>query len=195
MPLLTNKFARTAAPDRIYFDSTAGAPRGFALRVSKRGARSWIFGYRSKVTGQQRRMVIGDVGAWPVSEARKRAAELRRQVDLGGDPQGERAEQRAAPTVTELWDRFVVEALPSRAERTQGEYASLARDYMLPAFGRLKVAAITRADVEKLHREITRAGKARRANATRSLVSVVFAQAIEWGLRDDNPAAHIKPNV
>jgi integrase len=195
MPALTNKFARTAAPGRIYFDSTEGSPKGFGLRVTERGARSWIFTYRVRGSTQQRRMTIGNVGPWSVSEARKRAAELRRGVDVGGDPQGERAEQRAAPTVTELWDRFVVEALPSRAERTQAEYVSLARDYILPAFGRLKVAAVTRADVEKLHREITRAGKARRANATRSLVSVVFTQAIGWELRGDNPAAHIKPNV
>jgi len=85
MPLLTNKFAKiAAAADKVFFDSTEGSPKGFGLRVTRNGAKTWVFGYRVKGTGRQRRMVIGDVGAWPVGEARKRAAELRR--GLGSRP-------------------------------------------------------------------------------------------------------------
>jgi len=90
--------------------------------------------------------------------------------------------------------RFCVESLPSRAATTQAEYRAMLRDWILPALGRLKVAAVTREDIEKLHRKVTDAGKPRRANAVKSLCSTIFNQAIVWRERQDNPAAHVKPN-
>src|SRR6516165_8352513 len=110
---LTDKFAKAAAPG-VHFDADRRSPRGFMLRVTPAGARSWCLNYRLKDSGRERRITIGDVAAWPIAEARKRAADLRRIVDAGGDPLGEREEQRAAPTVAELAARFEMEALPSR---------------------------------------------------------------------------------
>jgi len=189
---LTDKFARSAESG-VYFDHDHRSPRGFMLRVTPGDARSWCLNYRVKDTGRERRITIGDVAAWPIAEARKRAAELRREVDAGGDPLGDREEKRQkrrAPTVAELWDRFIAEALPSRGVRTRDEYRAMARDWILPALGRLKVAAVSRENVEKLHWKITAAGRGRRANSVKSLVSIIFQQAITWIMRADNPAAH-----
>lgn len=57
--------------------------------------RSWIFRYRSRVTGKLRDMGLGP--AWDVSlaEARERAADLRRMLRDGQDPLSERHAQRA----------------------------------------------------------------------------------------------------
>jgi integrase len=196
MPLLTNKFAKiAAAADKVFFDSTEGSPKGFGLRVTRNGAKTWVFGYRVKGTGRQRRMVIGDVGAWPVGEARKRAAELRREVDMGGDPQGARARLQAEPSVGEVWDRYAAEALPNLASTTQGEYRAMWRDHIAPVLGKKKVTEVTRTDVERLHRQITATGRTRRANSVRSLVSTVFRQAMTWEMRSDNPAVGVKRNV
>src|SRR5215831_14454039 len=194
---LTDKFARSAESG-VYFDHDHRSPRGFMLRVTPGDARSWCLNYRVKDTGRERRITIGDVAAWPIAEARKRAAELRREVDAGGDPLGDREEKRQkrrAPTVAELWDRFIAEALPSRGVRTRDEYRAMARDWILPALGRLKVAAVSRENVEKLHWKITAAGRGRRANSVKSLVSIIFQQAITWNMRADNPAAHVKGNT
>jgi integrase len=178
----------------VYFDRGTNRVRGLMLRITPAGARAWCLNYRVKDTGRERRLTIGDVAAWPIAEARKRAAELRREVDSGGDPLGQREEKRAAPTVADLVERFIEEALPSRAPRTQAEYRAMWRDWILPALGRLKVVAVDREDVEKLHRKITAHGKARRANSVKSLCSALFSQAIVWGLREDNPVHHIKGN-
>jgi integrase len=193
-PPLTDRFARTAEPG-IYFDPDRRSCAGFMLRVTPAGARSWCLNYRVRDTDRERRMTIGDIAAWPIAEARKEAAELRRIVDMGGDPLGERQDRRAAPTVTELWERFAAEGLPARSERTQAEYRAMARDHILPALGRMKVAALERADIERLHRRITDAGHSRRANAVKSLLSTVFAAAVDWGYRSDNPCQHVKANV
>ena len=110
---LTDTFARFAEPG-IYFNHDRRSPRGFLLRVTPNGARSWCLNYRLKDSGRERRITIGDVAAWPISEARKRAAELRRDVDAGGDPLADRETKRQEPIVSELWQRFEAESLPNR---------------------------------------------------------------------------------
>ena len=191
---LTDRFAKTAEAG-LHFDHHKDAPRGFLLRVTPGLSRAWCLDYRLRDSGRQRRITIGDVAAWPVSEARKHAAELRRAVDAGGDPLADRETKRQEPTVSELWDRFSAEALPSRAPRTQAEYRAMARDWILPAIGKLKVTAVGRQDVEKLHHKVTAAGKGRRANSVKSLTSTLFQQAITWNMRADNPATHVKGNT
>jgi integrase len=191
---LTDAVATKVGPG-LYFDSDKQrSPRGFLLRVTPAGARCWCLNYRVRDTGRERRLTIGDVAAWPIAAARERAAELRREIDAGGDPLGQREEKRAAPTVSELAERFITEALPSRAARTQVEYRSMLRNQILPALGRMKVAAVARDDIEKLCRRITASGKPRRANATKSLCSILFNQAIIWRLMVDNPAQGVKSN-
>jgi integrase len=195
---LTDRFAATVAPTpgRIarHFDQDKRAPRGFLLRVTPAGARVWAVRYRVRDTGREREITIGDVKSWPIGEARKRGHELRREIDAGGDPLGEREERRSAPTVAELVDRFIAEALPSRAPRTQAEYRAMLEQWILPALANKKVAAVDREDVAKLHRKITDAHKPRRANSVKSLCSTLFNQAIVWKMREDNPVNHIKGN-
>jgi integrase len=192
-PALSDKFARSAEPG-IYFDHDRRSPSGFMLRVTPACARSWCLNYRVKNTGRERRITIGDIRAWPISEARKRAAELRREVDAGGDPLGEREEQRAAPTVADLAARFEMEALPSRAPGTQAEYRAMLHAYILPALGKRKVAEVDREDIERLHRAITEGGKPSRANRVKSLASTIFAQGVKWNMCERNPASGVAAN-
>jgi integrase len=192
-PALSDKFGRSAEPG-IYFDHDHRSPRGFLLRVTPAGARSWCLNYRTKDTGRERRITIGDIRAWPISEARKRAADLRRIVDAGGDPLGEREEQRAAPTVADLAARFEMEALPSRARGTQAEYRAMLHAYVLPALGKRKVATVDREDIELLHRAITEGGKPSRANRVKSFASTIFAQGVKWKMCERNPASGVAGN-
>jgi integrase len=198
---LTDQLAKTLPPG-IYWDTHKAAPPGFLLRVTKAAlqakpdprSRSWCLNYRRQADGLERRPTIGAVASWPVKQARERAAEWRRIVDAGGDPLGEREEQRAAPTVADLWQRYEQEELPARAPGTRGNYKAMWRDWIAPAIGKLKVAAVTREDVEKLHRKITGANKLRQANAVKSLCSTLFNQSIVWHMREDNPTRLIKGN-
>jgi integrase len=190
---LTDRFA-ASAPAGLFWDTDPRSPAGFGLRVTTALSRSWFLNYRRRSDGVERRPTIGSASAWPIARARERAAELRRVVDAGGDPLAEAEARRDAPTVGDLWARFEKEALPARAERTAAEYKAMARDWILPALAKSKVASIERDDIEKLHRKITVEGKARRANAVKSLCSTLFVQAVIWKMRDDNPTQHIKGN-
>jgi integrase len=197
---LSDRFAAAVQPIPgtivRYFDTVKDSPRGFLLRVTPAGAKAWCVQYRIRDTQRQREITIGDVRSWPIAEARKHGHALRREIDTGGDPLGEREDKRAAPNVTELAELFIAEALPSRAPRTQEEYRAMLRGWILPAIGRLKVAAVDRNDIQKLHDRISAAGKKRRANAIKSLVSCIFNQAIVWGLRapHTNPAELVRSN-
>ena len=90
---ICRKVAAPAKGNRIYYDG-----HGFGLRVTAAGARSFILSYRTS-EGRARRLTIGDFGAWSLAAARAEAADLRRQIDQGGDPLGERQDERTAETV------------------------------------------------------------------------------------------------
>src|SRR5687768_7549719 len=91
--------------------------KGFGVRVTAAGARSFILNYRAN--GLERRMTIGSYPDWSVMAAREQAKSLKRDIDLGGDPMGERHEDRVAPTVQDLWERYDAEHLPRKAPRAQ----------------------------------------------------------------------------
>jgi integrase len=195
---LSDRFAATVTPtDKTerYFDADPRSPRGLLLRVTSAGAKAWALRYRVADTRQARELTIGDVRSWRIAQVRQRCHELRREIDAGGDPLGDREERREAATVADLVERFIVEAMPSRAPRTQAEYRAMLRDWILPAIGNRKVEAVRREDIERLHRKITEAGKERRANSVKSLCSTLFAQAIVWRMRDDNPTTNVKGNA
>src|SRR5882724_11509063 len=83
---LTRKLPQPAAGNFITWDDDCA---GFGCRVTAAGARSYVFNYRVRGSGQQRRITIGSVADWSASTARIEAKRLRRVVDGGGDPRGD----------------------------------------------------------------------------------------------------------
>jgi integrase len=202
---LTDKIAKSAAvpadgkAQRIDYDTEV---KGFGLRVTKAGARSFVLNYR--VRGVERRYTIGSYPDWGVSAAREEAKRLKRLVDQGRDPMGARHEERAAPTVNELVDRYLAEHAPRKRERSRREDESLIRQWLRPELGKKKVADVRHADVERLHRKITATAPTRgrkadgcptRANRTAALLSKMFNLAIRWEMIERNPAIGIERNT
>ncbi len=139
---------------RIYYDA---AVKGLGVRVTAAGARSFILNYRTKV-GRERRATLGSAQDWQVTAARARAKDLKKQIDNGGDPLADVEQERAAPTVTTLIDRFEVEHLPKRRAGTQADYKSILTNHVRPHWGRhVKVIDVTTDDIEQLHRKISSA--------------------------------------
>lgn len=67
---------------------------GLWLQVSKSGTKSWVFRFKSPVTGKAREMGLGSLDTYSLAEARPRAKDMRQIVDAGRDPIAEREADR-----------------------------------------------------------------------------------------------------
>jgi integrase len=194
---LTDSLVRGLDPrargNRIVYDS---AVPGFGIRVTAAGAKSFVINYRVKGSGRERRYTIGAFPSWSVSEARTEAKRLRRQIDGGGDPLGDIEDQRAAPTMKDLIERFEAEHLPRKRPGTAHAYRLILKNHIAPHFGaHTKVEEIVFADIDALHRKTTAAAGPYAANRTLAVVAKMFSLAVKWGLRETNPCRGIERNT
>jgi integrase len=192
MPRLSEAIIRKLAPPATGYVLHPDG-NGLALRVTANGARSWVLNYRTK-DGRSRRATIGSLEDWTLGAARKRAQELRRDVDLGADPVGEAQAERKAETVNELCDRFIAEHLPRLRPASARNYVSHINLYIRPTLGAVKIKAVTFSDVDRLHRSVTKRGTSYTANRVLSTLSKAFALAVRWRYRPDNPCKGIERN-
>ena len=196
---LTDKAVRAlAAPsDRhsvIHYDSDhRNAVPGFGIRITRNDAKSWVYNYRSRTTGIERRITIGSFPTWNTDQAREEAKRLRRIVESGGDPMKQRQDERAAPDCNVLFDRYEEEHAPRK--RTGYADAVIFRQWLRPELGRLKVKDVTFADIDGVHRKVTAAGTPIRANRVLALTSKCFSLAIKWQMRDTNPCRGVERNT
>ena len=177
----------------ISYDGTdPDSIRGFGVRITAAGVKSFVLNYR--LDGSEFRHTIGQFPTWTVKAAREEAKRLRKLIDQGTNPVEQKRERREAATVNELADRYIAEYLPRKAVSSQiGNKAQLVND-ILPAIGRLKVAAVTLSDMERLHSTITNRAPIR-ANRVLATASKMFSLAIRWGMRTDNPCRGIERNA
>jgi integrase len=184
---LTDKLVRALDPpatgNQITYDS---AVRGFGVRITAGDAKAFILNYRVKATGLERRITIGSHPDWNVAQAREEAKRLKREVDSGGDPLGEEKASRDAPTIAALCDMFKQEHLYKLRPKTQADYRLIIDNELVPALGKLKVGAVAFEHVDRLHRKIAQRTPIL-ANRTLAVLSKMFALAIMWRLRPDNP--------
>jgi integrase len=178
------------AGNKVYYDDLV---RGFGLRVTTAGARSFVLDYRRRSDRLQRRVTIGQFPDWSTAAAREEAKRLKRGIDGGADPVGEYREARAAATVADLCDRFERDYIPRKRASTQQCYRRQIAADIRPALGRMKVAAVSMADVDAWHRKISTRAPIH-ANRALAALSRMFTLAMRWGLRADNPCKGIERN-
>lgn len=191
MARLTKRFVDSAPPpeqggvDRFYWDESV---TGFGLRVKPSGVRSYIIQYRQGK--RSRRLTLGKHGVLTPDEARSLARQQLGQVARGEDPAAERRKRREAPTMRDLAEDYLERhAIPNKRPASVSGDQGMLKNYVLPKFANDQVADLTRRDFEPLIQGLSK--KPYLANRLRSLLSKMFALAIEWGWRDDNPVARL----
>jgi integrase len=190
---LTDKIVKELpAPERGNKTTYDTEVKGFGIRVTAAGARSFVLNYRTRA-GRERRFTIGAFPAWKTTAARAEAAELKKQIARGGDPLADLEAERAAPTVADLCARYEAEHLPKKRPSSQREDRAMIAAFVLPAWKHRKVTDIRHSDFDALHRKLS-ARAPFRANRVVALLSKMFALAIRWGWRADNPAKGVERN-
>ena len=186
---LTDKIIK-ASPAGLIWDEDI---KGFGVKVYPAGTRAFVLNYRRKSDGRERRWTIGSFPDWTTGAARDEAKRLKRLIDGGADPVGEHKSERASPTVADLCTRFEEEYLPRKREWTAKGYRQQIKTDILPEMGRIKVAAVSYSDVDRLHRELSKRAPTH-ANRVLALLSKMMSLAILWRWRTDNPCKGIERN-
>jgi integrase len=191
--LTDNEVRKALSPkqgQRIIWD---GDVKGFGVRITSGGAKSFILDYRS---GQrQRRLTIGSYPDWTVAAARKVASEHKKEIDNGADPMGKRQSLREAPTMQDLWERYRDEWLPRKALTSRKNETSMWENIILPKLGKETLISIESADIDKLHHDITTVRNTpTRANRVIASVRKAFNLAIRWNWIDKNPVIGVRRN-
>src|SRR5258708_32070023 len=99
---LVRRLEAPTTGNKITYDT---AVKGFGARVTANGAKAYVLTYTTR-GGRQRRYTIGGADRWTATDARRRAKELKAEVDPGADPLTDIENARAAPTMADLIERF-----------------------------------------------------------------------------------------
>jgi integrase len=162
--------------------------------VRPTGAMSYVVVYRAG-SGRRapvRRYTIAAVGKIASEQARTRAKVILGSVAHGHDPAGQKAAERAMPTVAELANQFMAEhVVPKRKARTAEFYRDILDRIVKPAVGTTKADKLTRRQVGKLHSSLSHTPF--QANRVLAVIGSMYAFAGRAGVvvEGANPARGI----
>lgn len=167
--------------------------KGFGLRITPRGAQSFVFQYRVD-GGPARRKTIGPVGSpWTPATARKEAERLLVQVYQGIDPvEAKREAKRKKETLNfrTYSERFVELYLKPNWRGTWGSANCTINNVFIPRWGNRPVHEITRADIVKVLDEYS--DRPARRKEIHSLLRKLFNWATDRQDIDVSPLAGMK---
>jgi len=188
---LTKTVADAARAETAPYELRDTIIPGFLLKVTPTGRKIFMLAYVAN-DGQRRKPAIGRFGEITVEQARGIAQDWLADVRKGQDPSVKRSAARQAPTVEELFERFMTDYSEGRNKpSTVKSNRGYGKRHIIPILGHLKVPAVTRADISDLMKRMSKAPT--NANRVLSALRKMFNLAEVWGLRPDgsNPCRHI----
>ena len=164
---------------------------GFGVRVYPNGAKTYLV--QGRGPRGSKRITIGRHGTIAADEARRRGAALLIRIKAGEEPGAEPGEGKG-PTVAELAERYLREHVEVRCKPlTVKGYRQIIVGHILPALGKLPIAAVGREHVADLHYRLRKTPVA--ANDTVGALSRMLNRAEAWGLvpAGSNPCRFVTP--
>ena len=162
--------------------------RGLAVSVQPTGTKAFKVVY--PFHGRPRWYHIGAVDAIGLADARKLAARVMFKVAEGTDPAAEKQAERSKGTFEELAVQYL-EEYAKRKNRSWKQADALVQRHLIPQWGKLQAADISRTDVKAM---MARIKAPIVANQTLAAASAIFAWAIREGIVKTNPCARVERN-
>lgn len=134
-------------------------------------------------------MTLGKLGDMTISQARQRARDLLSDISKGSDPSSARSKLRSEDTIAELGRRYL-EARKLKAS-TRGTYEDLLRIQIGPKLGKMKISAVTKADIRDLYKRVSATAPSR-AILMVKLLRAMLGWAVEEEILEVNVAKHVK---
>jgi integrase len=190
MTRFTDRFIEALKPKTARYE--VWESRGFGMRVSPRGVKSWVLVYHH--AGRSRRLTLGAYPKMSLAEAHVRLAEARKQLGQGEDPGKGKVEEnkaeRSAETVSDLVEAYLERWARPRKRSANEDERQLRKD-VLPRWGRRKAKDIRRRDVTALLDAIVNRGAPIGANRTLAAIRKMFKWALSQDLVEVNPCAGV----
>ncbi|MES9942732.1 MAG: tyrosine-type recombinase/integrase [Candidatus Thiodiazotropha sp. 6PLUC7] len=161
---------------------------GYGLRITYAGVKSYILNYRFK--GRQRKYTIGRHGDYTAETARNKALDLRAVITKGGDPQAEKHQANATPSLSQFTDEYLAHI--KKTNKTWNKDVSKLNKRIIPKWGKMRLDTLTTRQIESFHSSLKTERTPATANRYLALIKRMLNLAIEWGYIDKNPAQHIK---
>lgn len=134
--------------------------KGFGLKVSPRGVKTYFVWYRvgEGRTAQRREFTLGRHGVLEPEAARTEAIEALGAARRKEDPQAARVRARGELDIAALCDRYLKEGIGTKKESTLRADRSRIAAHIKPLLGKRPVSSVTTSDVARFMREVA-AGK------------------------------------
>lgn len=166
---------------------------GFGVRVTAKGARSFVLLYRYQ--RHPRRWTLGRYPALSLADARQMASDALTKLEAGKDPQADEASPAAASFADTL-ERFFTtycdhQNKPSTAAETR---RNMTATFLKPWKNR-SLASLTRADALAITDRLMAQGRPSAARHAHAHARKFFAWCVERGLMEASPMATLKPPV
>ena len=176
MPKLADKTLTATAIDKLKpretrFDVFDAALRGFGLRVSPSGTKTWFT--MRRVNGRMSRTTLGRYPDIGLAAARRQAAAVLVAMGNGVDPVTQRA-----PLFLDVFEEWLER--DQAGNRSRREAAATLRRDALPAF-RGRLDQVTRADIIRLLDKVVDRGAPVLANRLLAYLRRLFNWSVERG--------------
>jgi integrase len=166
---------------------------GFGARLNANGSVSYLIEYRAgRGRGfPVRRLVIGKHGALTPDQARSYAKSALARVVAGADPAAERANLRKESTVADLLRHSLETHWGTKSKPTTlSRFTSTINHSLIPAFGSIRLSALTRATIRAWHSK--QVHRRRQANLDPAILRKALSLAARDELIKENPATGIE---
>lgn len=169
--------------------------KGFGLKVTPAGGRSYIFQYRmGGRAAKVRRHTIGAHGTWTPDQARKEAKRLSHMVDCGQDPgalKQQKRHQDVELAFSSYAERFIVEYLKVEWKGGHELASGLLRREAIPVLKSKPLADICRSDISTILDRLANRPASRRN--TFAALRRLFRWAVSRGDLATSPIGEMEP--